>query len=377
MRKSLVFIFVVTLLLVSAQTVFANHRSRVLGTSDTSTSALTIPPTTQGPGFILPDSPFYFLDELKQNVRLALAFSPEAKAKVYTNIAGERFAELRYMLQKDNKEGAETALTAVSKNLQKASSELSQAQFSGKDVSALAKTINTDIKDKQQILDELEEDSTGDTKTKIKVAASSLMESKIIVEDSLPQDELENEIREDINRTLEKQLKEVSATSESIDNLLGEFVKDANNSATNSLNRREQALRKAIGDKNVELKMELEKDLAIDKIKQEELLKVSDKAALQAKKAITEAQLAAKEFGQAKKATEQIKKELKMVNPESAGNYNGQTGIKAPVNTQILPQNGSTLQTGSTITNTSPAGTTTSTTTTTNSSATNPTTTGN
>ncbi|MDO8639496.1 MAG: hypothetical protein Q7R53_01090, partial [bacterium] len=59
-RKTLVFLalFFVFLLII-IRPVSADYRSRVLGAS--TVSGLEIPPTIEGPGLILPDSPLFFL----------------------------------------------------------------------------------------------------------------------------------------------------------------------------------------------------------------------------------------------------------------------------------------------------------------------------
>ena len=89
---------------------FAHHQQQVLGVATISADTLQnlqIPSTSEGPGLILPDSPLFFLDQLKQEFRLFLVFTPEAKAKIHASIAGERMAELRFMVQKNSKRGIE------------------------------------------------------------------------------------------------------------------------------------------------------------------------------------------------------------------------------------------------------------------------------
>ena len=148
---SLVFSFV----LIFSPSAIASHRAQVLGDA-TVPSDLSIPPTGEGPGILLPDSPFFFLDELKQNLRLFLAFNPEVKAKVHAAIAGERLAELQFMLAKNNEDGIRIALLGVSDNLKKAAEDLSRAKLKGKDIKILAKTLNDSIKEKREKLSFLE-----------------------------------------------------------------------------------------------------------------------------------------------------------------------------------------------------------------------------
>src|SRR5205823_5131147 len=121
-----------------------------------STKPIIMSPTAEGPGLILPDSPFYFLDKLKQNFRLLIAFGPARKASVYASIAGERFAEFRFELAKNNPSASDVALQGLRENTRKAASELAQAQFSGLNVDDLARKINTSIKEHQRALDNAE-----------------------------------------------------------------------------------------------------------------------------------------------------------------------------------------------------------------------------
>ena len=193
-RAVLVFIFIIFLFFTVNSVSFAHHRERVLGAS-TSPSSLQMPPTVEGPGFILPDSPLFFMDQMKQNFRLFLAFTPEQKAKVRTNVAAERLAELRLMLAKNNERGIKIALDGVAENYKEASNNLNEAELSGKDISDLAKKINDDIKLKRQSLDLLEDQSTGELYARIKATQVSIDEAKVQIEDKLPEEELEKEVK--------------------------------------------------------------------------------------------------------------------------------------------------------------------------------------
>lgn len=167
-----------------------------------------MPPTTDGPGIFLPDSHFFFLDEMKQNIRLLLSFGPEEKAKTYQSIASERFAELRYMLARNNHEGITKDLQGIAYNMQKAADEVGNAQFNGNDTKKLAKDLNDDIKSKQKVLDQLASVATGETKTYVLGASTSLFDAKLKVEDSLNPADSENELKDDLRRVVKQQTEE-------------------------------------------------------------------------------------------------------------------------------------------------------------------------
>lgn len=170
-------------------------------------SAAQLPPTAEGPGFILPNSPLFFLDKVKQDLRIALALTPSDKAKVYNSIAGERYAELRYMIAKDSKDGIQIALSGVSDNLNKAAESLSQAQFDGVNVETLSENINNDIKRRQEGLDILLSQSQGDLKTAVLGTQTSIYDSKTKVVNGLAPDKKENELKSDQQRQTESNIK--------------------------------------------------------------------------------------------------------------------------------------------------------------------------
>lgn len=284
---------------------FAHHRQRVLGVS-TSSSEIQIPATVEGPGFILPDSPFFFLDKIKQNVRLTFAFTPEAKAKLYSDIAGERMAELRIMLVKNNANGVKNSLGSISDNLKKSAEELDNAKLSGRDISVLARTINQRIKTKQQVLDILEKQTNGELKNLVGVSQNSLLESKVKVEDSLTEEELENEVKDDLNRLIERKIEESSNSARELEESIDELHKEASLSATKELRKRKEAMKRAIEEKNEELRKAEERRLMEERKEQEKVLKLQEESAREVRKTVEEAKKAAEKFREVQRKAEKI-----------------------------------------------------------------------
>ncbi len=159
-----------------------------------------IPPTPEGPGLILPDSPLFFLDEIKQNIRVLIAIRPQDKAEVYNSIAGERIAELRFMLARDNKKGIEIALKGISENTKASADNLSDAQFKGHNVEKLAEMINVDIKRRQEALDVLLSVATGELKTMVLGTQTSIYDSKTKVVNAFSPSQKEIERKNDIKK---------------------------------------------------------------------------------------------------------------------------------------------------------------------------------
>lgn len=307
----LVLVSISILTLFVKETAFAYSYSKVLGVSVNDQTA-QIPPTTEGPGLVLPDSPLFFLDEIKQTTRVFFAFTPEAKTKVYKEIAGERLAELRFMLAKNNTDGIRIALQEVSDNFQKAADELSKAKLSGKNVSNLAKAINDDIKLKQQTLDLLENKSTGELKARTVASSEVLLSAKIKVEDALPQEDLENEINYDLNRYITRKVARTLDFTSEINYSLDELNRQVAISSQNALKNREEALKKAIDEKNDVSKKEAEKLLELEKKKQEKLLSAHSSTINKARDAVVKTQQAVLSFQEAQQTTEQIKNQLSL-----------------------------------------------------------------
>lgn len=290
---SLLFVFFLAL----PKTALGYHYKEVLGAQSTN---LSIPPTVEGPGIFLPDSPFFFLDEVKQNVRLLLAFTPEQKASIHSAIAGERMAELRYMLAANNESGINTALNGVNENFKKAADDLSQARFSGRDVSILAKQINDQIKEKINVLTELQGQTTGEKKLVLSTVSSGLFESKVKIEDGLSESDLKNEIRDDLNWKAEQDLRQANDSATELKMSLEDLRIEATQAANNSLKRRESALEQAIAEKNMELLRTEQKLMEQEKLQQYNITKLSESALKDATAIVENARAVSEKFNQLK-----------------------------------------------------------------------------
>ena len=250
MRKFLIFLLSVSLTsLIAANSVSASHQEDVLGVE--AMPVLSIPPTAEGPGFLLPDSPIFFLDLLKQEVRLLLAFTPEQKAQVHNAVAGERLAELQLMLAKNNVSGVRIALQGISDNLKAASNDLVNAKLTGRNINLLAKEINDSIKEKQKSLSVLEKDATGEIKAQVMAAKESLKLSKNKVEDHLPSDLLINEMEEDLSMEIEDNVNKAKVSATGINRAIDVLTRLASEAAQRNQPRRYEALMHAIEVKNL------------------------------------------------------------------------------------------------------------------------------
>lgn len=209
------------------------YNAAVLGES-TSTTTPSLPATAEGPGFILPDSPFFFLDEAKQRLRLLLSFSPEARAKARVDIAGERLAELRIMLAGNNIRVAQRNLDEIAENLQEAADALEEARLSGRNVSETAKYVNESIRRKEDYLEILATQVTGDTRDRVNMVQAVAFKSKVRAADSLRPDLIQTEILDDLTRRALRQVRQASDSAISIQNTLDELSRQSVIVATKS-----------------------------------------------------------------------------------------------------------------------------------------------
>ena len=263
----------VLFVIVSPSSSFAEYRlyphDNVLGAKNVSEAAMS--PTVEGPGFLLPDNPLYFLDTLKQKIRLTLAFSPEKRAKLHSSIAGERFAELRFMISKQDTKGIGKTLLGIKEHTQAAASELEKAQLHGTKVVELARTLNEQIKRRDTSLAELEENTSGDVNADIKRARVGLDEAKLTVEENLPEDELEQELKWRLEERLEEAFSKTSEASEMIKQDIAELQKQASSAAESYLTKRQEVLIKTIDGKKSDLQ-KLSKESLEDKEKAQKVI---------------------------------------------------------------------------------------------------------
>lgn len=230
MKKPFFGLILLALVVLLPGAVSAQTRQSVLGAS-TSSATLSLPPTTEGPGLFLPDSPFYFLDMLKQQVRLFFAFTPEEKVQTYMSIAGERMAEVRFELQKGNSTAAEVALQGLKDNTKAAATLIAQQKFAGNDMTTTAEIVNETIKRRQQDLDMLDTEATGGFKAEVDAADAALTDAKIQVEDSLPQALLQREIQYDMTRDVTRNLVETTRTAAQVSDEVSFLEQEASKTA--------------------------------------------------------------------------------------------------------------------------------------------------
>ena len=120
-----------------------------------STQAQTQDPLPELPGAgLTPNSPLFFLERAAEAIGEFLTFNTEAKAKLQAERALERIAEVKAMLAEKevNPKGLNVALDKLQANVAKAAEIVQKEQQKGKDVSMLAKELDTDFEVRERLL---------------------------------------------------------------------------------------------------------------------------------------------------------------------------------------------------------------------------------
>ncbi|MBI5005146.1 MAG: hypothetical protein HZC03_00875 [Candidatus Lloydbacteria bacterium] len=126
---------------------------------------------------LTPESSFYFLDRLGENLRQFFTFNPEAKAKLQIEFAGERIAEIKVMVEKKgvNAKGLAVAESLLQANVAYAAEIINEEKVSGKDVSTLAKTLNDEFDARDKLLEQTFKDAKAQLKAQRKEIKTNLL----------------------------------------------------------------------------------------------------------------------------------------------------------------------------------------------------------
>ena len=295
--------FFIVFLVISVPPVLANVRQEVLG-NEVSSSDITIPPTVEGPGLILPDSPLFFLDTWKQQARVLLSFSPESRLAVRSSIAGERLAELRIMLAKDDAAGIETDLRGIQDNLQAAADEVRNTQLSGRAVVKLARDTNDNLKLIRASLDVLEAQAAGSIRARVRVTQDALQEAKVVIVEVLPEPERTNEVQNDLSRLAARRVIQSTESVEEWEHQLNMLQEKRDAESEKALTVRSEALKVASGTASQKA---AEQMLEKEKMKQGRVHTLTQQAIDNARKALKNAQEAATGFIELEKLIQELR----------------------------------------------------------------------
>lgn len=300
-KKVISIAFIFLLVILSPKSIFASARSEVLGDF---TNTNLFPPVAAGTGFLLPDSPIYFVDKIFQNFKLALAFTPQNKAATEGQILGERLAELRVMHASGNKDGINTALLEIEKEAKNAAYDLKVASANGEDVSQIAKQVNDYLKDYRNIIAVAADNSSEELSLKLESTNLSLLSSKVDVDEFLNQADKDDAIQSDLESEVETAVLGQETRSLSTEKKLGSLEKRASKAA--ELQAKKDTVKKLLEVKKTENKKLLEEKKKLQDQKKK-LLEERKKKMESAREALKKVREAAKSFREAKKAENELK----------------------------------------------------------------------
>ncbi|MBI5044565.1 MAG: hypothetical protein HZC02_01435 [Candidatus Levybacteria bacterium] len=202
---------------------------------------ISFPDVTAGPGYILPDSPLYFLDKLYQKTRLSFVFTPENKAKLHMQIAYERLAELRVETSRNNQAGIDQALSELQIETMAAAKEVKDAFAQGKDVTQLARTIHQGLADYRSILLQVRSQMPDTVfEQKLTAAADVLWDAKLATEEALPMGDREHELAANLDQELDEAVMGVTSSNEKLDKRFAAYQKLASRAAEVKLKKEQQ-----------------------------------------------------------------------------------------------------------------------------------------
>ena len=116
---------------------------------------------------LTPASPFYFLERFSEGIGTFFTFSDVNKAERYAELAAERIAEAKVVVDKGKPEATEKALTRYQDQLGKALTKVEQAQAKGKSVAEVTEIVSQATAKHLTVLEEVLEKVPEQAKTAI------------------------------------------------------------------------------------------------------------------------------------------------------------------------------------------------------------------
>lgn len=294
---------VVALTIIFTGTASADHKEEVLG--EATKAEVVFPPVAAGPGYILPDSPLYALDKVFQEIRIAIAITPERRAAIRELIMQERLAEARVMHSRGKQEALDASLDGIVAEAAGAAKDLKDAAAQGKDVAALAKEINDTIKYNREVLKTVEEQAPELLALQVATTRHGLLVAKTNVEDQLSYADLENEVNGDLEEAFDTEVLGVETATKKLESRIDKLERRASKAAEI------EAQKAIIQQKKQTLKTQKEILQQQLKVRKQRLMEERKKKAQEAKEAAKKAREAAKRLKEARKA------ELKLITEPS------------------------------------------------------------
>lgn len=168
---------------------------------------------------LTPENPFYFLDRLGENLRQFFTFNPEGKARLQIEFAEERIAEIKIIIEKKgvNAKGLAIAESLLRSNVAHAAEIMNKEKIAGKDVAALAKTLNDEFDARDKLLEQTFKDAKSRLKAERKEIKINLLKEARRVGDTAQIALLEGQLN-DIDEQIDALGREKNQLSDSLQN---------------------------------------------------------------------------------------------------------------------------------------------------------------
>ena len=161
------------------------------------------------------------------------------------------------MFEKNDEEGIEKSLNLLAKEMNQAALKLSEAKANGEDheeVQKLAGELNEQLKEQRKILSSLEDQTQDSLKLKVSTAKQQLREAKLSVEDSLPEETLQNEIQAGLEEDLDNNSRDAQESISELESDLEDLRLELEMSQIRHLEARQQAISTTINAKQAQLR---------------------------------------------------------------------------------------------------------------------------
>lgn len=159
---------------------------------------------------ITPESPFYFLDMLGENLQEFFTFNPESKAKLQIKFAGERISEISAMVKKNGAaaKGITKAKTLLLANVAQAAEIIQKEKTTGKDVTKFAKNIDDAFDVQEKLLVQTFQD-----------ARKKLKQNRAALKQNLKKTDSDSTSLDAQIRGLDKDMNEMKGMQDDLNNL--------------------------------------------------------------------------------------------------------------------------------------------------------------
>lgn len=165
MKKIIIFLLVIAI--VGVQPIFAQEKI--------STESGSIEYQLPYPG-LLPDSPLYFLKIFRDRLIDFLVADPLKKAELNLLHADKRLAAGEMLFAKGKKELAESTISKSENYLESGIVKLKETKKQGMDITGLTQKFSISVKKHKQIVQNLIQKSTGETKRKLQDTDKRILE---------------------------------------------------------------------------------------------------------------------------------------------------------------------------------------------------------